>query len=134
MRADSSEGLLGTWKSVEGPTTMIWTIEPDNVQYTETFLEIELGNVKIIENRRGTYRREPAGRDIYKQTENGGRYHITFSDGITRTLLPVMYDGMMYLFDLSPTKSEFISLDPDSVPTYRDYQVALKKRTAVNKK
>ena len=134
VRADSSEGMLGTWKNIKSPTTMLLTIEPETIRYSETVFEIETGSFKTIENRQGKYRREPAGRDIYKQTENGGRYHIMFEDGRTRTMLPVIYDGLMYLFDLTPTKSEFVKMDPGKVPTYRDYQAVLEKRKAVSRK
>jgi len=127
VRADSSEGMLGTWKNIKSQTTLLLTIEPEIIRYSETVFDIETGSFKTIESRQGKYRREPAGRDIYKQTENGGRYHITFSDGRTRTLLPVIYDGLMYLFDLTPSKSEFVKIDPVKVPTYRDYQAVLKK-------
>ena len=43
-------------------------------------------------------------------------------------LLPVIYNGLMYLFDLSPTKSKFVRVDSKSVPTYRDYTAELEKR------
>lgn len=127
VRADSSEGMLGTWKNIKGQTTMLLTIEPETIRYSETVFEIETGNFKTIESRQGKYRREPAGRDIYKQTENGGRFHITFEDGRTRTMLPIIYDRLMYLFDLTSTKSEFVKMDPGKVPTYKDYQAVLKK-------
>lgn len=127
VRADSSEGMLGTWKNIKNQTTMLLTIEPETIRYSETIFEIETGNFKTIESRQGKYRREPAGMDIYKKTENGGRFHITFEDGRTRTMLPIIYDELMYLFDLTPTKSEFVKIDPGKVPTYRDYQAVLKK-------
>ena len=42
-------------------------------------------------------------------------------------MLPVIYDGLMYLFDLTSTKSEFVKIDPGKVPTYKDYQAVHKK-------
>jgi hypothetical protein len=42
-------------------------------------------------------------------------------------LLPVLYDETMYLFDLSPHKSLFRRVYPDSVPTYEDYLLELQE-------
>lgn len=134
VRADSSDGMLGTWKRVEGFTTMIWTIGPQDIRYLETVYDITTGGTKIIENRAGTYTREPEEMSYNAKALSGGRYHIRFDDGIKATVLPIIYKKLMYLFDLSPAKALFKRVDPDSIPTYRDYQAEFDRRQTNEKR
>ena len=129
VRADSSEGVSGTWKHVEGPRTIMWIINKDKIQYTESVFDMNLAGFRIIESRQGSYTRDKYRRDVVKNEITGGRYRVAFSDGTFKILLPVVHENMMYLFDLSPSKSEFIRVEPDSVPTYRDYRTVLKNQS-----
>ena len=134
VRADSSEGMIGTWKRVEGFTTMIWSIKPQNIRYRETVYDIASGSTRIIENRGGTYSREPEVMNADAKALSGGRYNIRFDDGRRAMVLPIIYKKLMYLFDLSPAKALFVRVNPDSVPSYRDYQAELDKRQTTEKR
>jgi len=133
LRENSHVGLLGTWRRVENLKTMIFTILPDSVYYVETVYDTGTSTVKIIENRSGQYTREKLKINVYAGSESGGRFHVRFDNGIVETLLPVMYDDIMYVFDLTPGKADFVRVDPKIVPTYNDYKNELEKRNAVAK-
>ncbi|MBN1294705.1 MAG: hypothetical protein JXB48_22910 [Candidatus Latescibacteria bacterium] len=128
VRADSSDGITGTWKHVEGRGTMIWKIDKNSIQYTESVFDMNTAEFRVIEKRQGIYIRDKYKKDVFSGEITGGKYHITFSDGTSKTILPVVHENLMYLFDLSPTKSKFTKVDPDSVPDYKTYRAVLKNR------
>ncbi len=134
VRADSSDGMIGTWKRVEGFTTMIWTIGFQDIRYLETVYDITTDGTKIIDNRAGTYTRDPEEMGYNAKALCGGRYHISFNDGRESTVLPIIYKKLMYLFDFSPAKALFIRVTPDSIPTYQKYQAELEKRQSQEKR
>ena len=113
---------------------MIWAIDPQDIRYLETVYDIASGSAKIIENRHGTYRREPEEMSYDAKALSGGRYNIRFDDGKTATVLPIIHKKLMYLFDFSPAKALFKRVNPDSIPSYRDYQAELDKRQTNEKR
>ncbi len=132
IRADSTDGMIGTWKRIREYRTMIWEIEPMTVRYSERFFDIDTKRNIIVDERSGTYKREPQRISADAKELTGGRFHIRFNDGRESIILPVLFDGLMYLFDLSPAKAKFYRVHPDSVPTYKEYKAEQERRKSQN--
>ena len=132
IRADSTEGMIGTWKRIRKFRSMIWEIEPKTVRYSETYFDIDTKSRIIIDERSGTYQREPQRISADSKELTGGRFHIRFNDGRKSIVLPVLFDGIMYLFDLSPEKAMFYRVHPDSIPTYKEYKAEQERRKSQN--
>jgi len=115
IRADSSKGLIGTWKHVEELTAIFLTIGAGTLDYRELVLDSTTGEIRTTVQRHGFYR---AGKG-----KNTGRLFVNFDDDTKTVLLPIVFGDLMYLFDLSPRKSVF--LRTDRAPTFRDYQRAV---------
>ena len=132
IRADSTDGMIGTWKRTREFRSMIWEIEPMTVRYSETYFDINTKRNIIIDQRNGTYKREPQRMSADAKELTGGRFHIRFNDGRKSIILPVLFDGLMYLFDLSPAKAKFHRVHPDSIPTYKEYKAEQERRRSQN--
>ena len=117
VRADSTTGLIGTWKHMKNFKTINLTIGSSTIDYQETIMDYKTGLTSITEERHG----------IYKPWKGRytGRFFVRFDDGTRTTIVPVLFGNIMYLCDLSPRKSIFIRTA--KAPSYRDYQDAISK-------
>lgn len=113
----SVKGLRGSWKCVEDFTSIHWNIDWNTVDYRQDVLDLKTGEFKTIEEHHGTYSRG-------KRKNEAGRFYIDFQDGKKVVVIPILYEDIMYIFDLNPGRSLFRLTE--SVPTYREYQKALK--------
>ncbi|MCE5249974.1 hypothetical protein LLG96_07110 [bacterium] len=134
IRADSSKGLTGAWKRIEDMKTMLWTIRGDSVYFMVSMYDPDSRKYVTLENRSGSFVREPQSINVYTKAESGGRFHVHYDNGRSGLLLPVIYDDVLYVFDLTPGKADFVRVDSASVPTRRDYEAELAKRKAIGNK
>jgi len=116
VRVDSSTGLLGTWKHVVDLTAVELTFQPGTLFYRQYTIDLTTGADSTIESKTGRIR---PGIGKYH-----GRFHITFDDGTKTTILPILFDDLMYLYDLSPRKSVFVRTE--RAPSFREFQQAAK--------
>ncbi|MBT4482886.1 MAG: hypothetical protein HOC71_04315 [Candidatus Latescibacteria bacterium] len=112
VRADSSSGLSGTWKYVNNYKTIIITIDQNTIDYREMVMDLKTGATNTTEQRQGNIK--------YRNGKYSGQFIINFFDGTKTTVVPVLFNKIMYFYDLSPIKSMFIRAE--QVPTYREYQ------------
>ena len=117
VRADSSTGLIGTWKHMKEFETILLTIKTNTVDYRETAWDVNTGLTHITEERYGLYT-PGKGKDR-------GRFYISFDDGTRTTIFPIIYGNILYLFDLCPRKSMFQRVE--RAPRYSDYKKAAGK-------
>ncbi|MFC1528341.1 hypothetical protein ACFL5B_00375, partial [Candidatus Latescibacterota bacterium] len=116
VRADSSSGLFGTWKYVKDLKTISITIRANTIDYRETRMDYKTGIINTIEERQG--------RLEVRKGRFRGQFTIHFSDNTTSTVVPLLYNNIMYLYDISPRKSMF--LRAKQTPTYYEYQETIK--------
>ena len=114
VRVDSSNGLLGTWAHYKQYGEITVSFTPQTFTYAESSLDLTTGDILPGEQRQGTL--------TAARGNLSGRFYVTFSDGSRITIMPVLFDGVLYLFDLSPRKSLFVRVD--EAPSFRDIQKA----------
>jgi hypothetical protein len=102
IRKDPGENLCGSWKYAQNMTRIEWTFGPDSLEYRETLLDLFTGYERIIESSRGSYS------NLSDSSTEAGSYEVTFQNGKSAVILPVVYKNLMYLFDLSRRKSFFV--------------------------
>lgn len=112
LKTDETSGMLGTWKNVNMYRTLTLTLNPENMSYRETVFDPVTKTDTVVEQRSGTYYRMKGTTDDEGVMLSGGRYIVHFADGSFATLLPVVHNDRMYLFDLSPQKSVFERVPP----------------------
>ncbi len=113
VRADTtSHGLLGTWRYVNDLNAVDVIFDPGRITYRYYTIDRTTGAETMIESRNGRIR-PGKGKQHY-------RFHVTFDDETSTTLLPVLFEDLLYLYDLSPRKSVFIRTD--SAPSFREFQ------------
>ena len=115
VRADSSRGLLGTWKYAKDLISITLTFTPGTMTYREEQIDTETGIPNILEERQGRY---TAGAG-----KNTGKFYVLFEDSTRTSITPVIVDNLMYMFDLSPRKSVF--LRAEKAPSFTEYKKAL---------
>ena len=112
VRADSSEGLTGSWRHSSGFGVIELSLDAETLGYRETEFDPATGFTRIVEQRQGLYT-TGAGDDY-------GRFLVRFDDGKTGTLFPFLVEDILYLFDLVPRKSLFLRAEYDeNFPVYR---------------
>jgi len=112
VRADSGKGFLGNWKHVENLNAILLNVGAGSIDYREITLDRISGNTRTVTQKRGFYRG-----NYGPQT---GQFTVSYDDGSRANLLPIVFDNIMYLYDLSPRKSMFIK--SKKVPSFRDFQ------------
>lgn len=116
IRVGEGKGIPGTWKHMDRMSRMEWTLGPDTVDYRRTVINSRTLEEQVTEHRAGTYR-EAGGK--YED----GSFQLSFQDGSRAVALPIVYRNLMYLFDLSPSKSLFtrvITALPDTARISED--------------
>ena len=113
VRDGAGEGLYGTWKHVGDVTVVQWIIGPETIVYRDAEFDFGAGGLVVTEEHTGTYVRRKRG-------GNAGRFNIRFDNGMKATVMPIMYDDVLYMFDLNPSWSQFTSAE--NAPTYADYR------------
>ncbi len=113
VKADTTNGLLGLWKHVDGLSYIYWNIGLSTIDYTQSVLNLNTGGFETVEEHHGTYIR---GHGRY----DAGRFFIDFQDGKKAVVIPIFYKDIMYMFDISPRKSIFTLTE--SAPKYLDYK------------
>jgi len=99
VRADSSRGLAGLWKHPASRGRIDWRFGPGTVSYRKTEFEPLSGRERVREERSGSYSKS--------DDPEPGSFTVFFDDGNQSSVLPIVHRDMMYLFDLSPSKSLF---------------------------
>ncbi len=107
VRADSSRGLSGLWKRMERYERVEWQFEANRVSFRKTGYDPDSGREQLIREWEGTYTRV--------QIPEPGSFAVEFAYGEAATVLPIVYRDIMYLYDLSPSKSLFIRERPPLV-------------------
>ncbi len=104
MKDDDSEGFLGRWVRVDELSVISWVFGVNEIEYHHNILDLSTGEFIVFEDRRGTYR-------YFNRGFNAGRYFIDFEDGEKAVIIPILFNKIMYLFDLSPRRALFKSTD-----------------------
>ncbi len=117
IRADTGTGLIGSWKHVKGFESVIMTIGIHTFDYLVTSINFTTGATITKEERNGTY--------TLGKGKDSGRFNISFDDGTSTVVFPLIFGEVMYFFDLSKRKSLFIKTE--HAPTFREYQKATGK-------
>lgn len=113
VRADSGDGLRGTWVHMEEFTVFTWQFGTEMVTYRQEDLDLSTGALTTVENRSGTYR-------IGRRSADTGWFYLDFPGSPQVIVFPMVYRDAMVLFDLTPYRSVYVRTD--AVPTYQDYQ------------
>jgi len=100
VKADSTEGLRGSWKHVDNLSSIYWNIGANTIEYRQAVLDINTGELKTVEEHHGTYVRGQSRNDT-------GRFYIDFQDGKKAVVVPIFYKNIMYMFDLNPRRTMF---------------------------
>jgi len=117
VRIDTGKGLLGSWKHVDELSLINLNIDKDAIIYRQMELDFATGELKTIEEHRGTYK-------LGNMMKDAGWFYIYFEDGKKTMILPIIFKDIMYVFDLNPSWSTF-NLS-ENTPTYKDYKKTLK--------
>ena len=117
IRADKGKGILGSWKHVDELTSINWIIEKDAIVYRQTAFDFTIRELKTIEEHHGTYK-------LGTWTKDAGFFYISFDDSKKTVILPIIYQDIMYIFDLNPSWSRFYL--SENTPTFKEYKEALK--------
>jgi len=113
IREGEGKGLYGVWKYVDDLKVIQWDIEADTITYREEELDFTTGALVTSEEHMGTYQH-------IKYGDEAGRFVIVFTDGKKTEVLPIVYEDIMYMFDLNPSWSLFsIAGNP---PAFTDYK------------
>ena len=118
IRADSVNGLKGSWKHIDELSLIFLNIGMNTIDYNQAELDFNTGELITVEEHHGTYTRGGV-------MDEPGRFYIDFEDGKKAVVLPILFKDIMYMFDLNPSRSKFILTE--SAPSYRDYKEALNK-------
>ena len=103
VRADSGDGLTGTWERSENLSIMRMVFTDKTVEFSESRLDLDTGAMVSVESRRGVFT---------LATGKRGQIHVTFESGETVDMVPLVAGNIVYLFDLSPRKSLFVRKPP----------------------
>lgn len=112
IRSDSSSGFTGEWKHSKDLRSIQISVGSGTIDYREMSVDAVTGALVTETVRHGFYR--PG------KGKNTGRFLISYDDGASVTVVPVIFGDVMYFFDISPRKSMFLRSDYE--PTFRDYQ------------
>lgn len=99
VRADSGDGLTGTWEQANGLSITRLIFSDSTVTFTASRLDMDTGSLVVMESKRG---------DFTLATGKRGQIRVAFDSGEAVDMVPLVADGVMYLFDLSPRKSMFV--------------------------
>ena len=116
IKTGETPGMFGTWKHVTMYRTITLTLDQEGIAYRETVYDPATKTDRIAEQRSGTYLRMNGALNDDGNVLSGGRYLVHFANGTFATLLPVVHNDRMYLFDLSPCKSVFERIPPSGIP------------------
>lgn len=114
-RADSANGVSGAWKHVDGDMSINWNIGPDTINYSQTVLDFDSGQLITVEEHHGTY-------TLGISMVDPGWHYLEFEDGKKAVVLPIVFKDILYMFDLNMSRAQF-SLT-EKAPTYDDYKKA----------
>ena len=117
VRADSSKGLQGTWEHLENLTRLTWHIDLRTIEYSQSILDTKTGTFQTVEEHRGVYTTSRKRKEL-------GIYFITFEDGLRARIMPIIFQDVLYIFDLNPKRSQFTITE--IAPTYKDFKKALR--------
>ncbi|MFC1489765.1 hypothetical protein ACFL6K_01000, partial [Candidatus Latescibacterota bacterium] len=117
VRTDSTSGITGAWRYVDGDMVIDWNIGKNTIDYSQSFLDFDTGEMVAVEELHGTY-------TIGKSMVDTGWYYIDFQDDKRAVVLPIQFKDILYMFDLNMSRSRFMLTD--NAPTYNDYKAAQK--------
>ena len=101
FRISGEKGIFGTWKNTRDLSEIRWDIGVDFIEYNDSYLDTNTGFKLVKESHRGTYTSGVG--------ENSGRFFINFSDGVNAVILPIVFDKIMYIFDMTPRRALFMA-------------------------
>jgi hypothetical protein len=120
VRADSAKGLAGEWSHVDGYSSIYWNIGKNSVDYIQSSLDTDTGELVMLEEHHGTYTRG-------KSLTDPGWYYLDFQDGKKAVVLPILFKDILYMFDLNASRARFLLTE--NAPTFKDYKNALGQGT-----
>lgn len=102
IRNGGETGLAGSWTYADGLSIITWRFDRETAEYLHQSFDILSGDFATVEYHTGILTKG--------QGEETDRFSVSFDDGTGAVLFPLIAGDIMYLFDLTAGRADFMKV------------------------